>query len=93
MRQPSEENDRYNNSSGVVWAKLLRVFQNHPIYATTLQQRRNNARQNRYYWQVSNLNIFKVAPCDTDRKIGPLRGHYHFGAKKMKQQKKKKNTT
>ena len=35
MRQPSEENDRYNNSSGVVWAKLLRVFQNHPIYATT----------------------------------------------------------
>jgi hypothetical protein len=35
MRQPSEENDRYNNSSGAVWAKLLRVFQNHPIYATT----------------------------------------------------------
>jgi len=35
MMQPSEENDRYNNSSGVVSAKLSRVFQNYPIYATT----------------------------------------------------------
>ncbi len=58
-----------------------------------MQQRRNNARQNRYYWQVSNLNIFKVAPCDTDRKIGPLRGHYHFGATQLKPPNCKKNTT
>ena len=35
IRQAREENDRYNNSSAVVWAKLLRVFQNYPIYATT----------------------------------------------------------
>jgi len=35
IKQPSEENDRYNNSSGVVWAKLSRFFQNYSIYATT----------------------------------------------------------
>jgi len=35
MRQARDENDRYNNSSGVVCAKLSRVFQNQSIYATT----------------------------------------------------------
>ena len=42
MRQARDENDRYNNSSGVVCAKLSRVFQNQSIYATT--PRKENSR-------------------------------------------------